>query len=1045
MGTPSVRVLGELAIDGLETRSLADRKARLVLQLLAFARGRRVSTAALVDALWGESPPARPADQVAVLVSRLRRALGRDSIDYSEPGYRLQYEWLDLDELASVTSEAERRRDAADVGGALAASRVALSLIRGPLPEPVSEADWVLADRAAAVRLIQRARHSAAAAMLDAGEWLDALDVAEADLGANRYDEDAARHVMRAHVLAGRPALALAVYADLRSTLVEDLGADPSSETSDLHEAILRGDVVASSAATAVPMSGVVGRQEQLGILDRLAERVSEGTMRIVVVAGEAGIGKTTLISAWARHRSAAGDIVLFGTCGALDRSAPLDVLLAAIAEHIRRAPDPVALLAEDAPLLAPLLGLAELTVTAGRRAPDPVLGPATLFAAITAVLERIAGDQGVVLVIDDAHLAGPPLAEWASFALRRSPRLLVVAASRVAEGAPFPSTDDIVLGPLGRQETAELVGEERASELYLRSGGHPLFLSELASSSALSDEAIPPSLVASVELRCDQLGSAAGVLRAAAVLGTHLDIDLLASVLGRPTLDVLADAELSESRQFLVDRGGRYAFRHELMREALAAGASPGRAALLHREAGRILAERPTSDPVRVAEHARLGGDLAQAARSLRLAAHRASERFDHATAEALLDQSLALHSDDGALLERARVRTRRGRYGDAQLDVEAADRGAEGYEVGAWAAYFDRRFDDAIQFAHDGEISAADAEIQARCLTVGGRTLHAKGDLVGAEQKLTAAVSQAVGPDRLTAAAWLGVLKSHRSETEDAINLLRPVAHPGAGVDLTSATLHALLFTGHAHALAGRPREAIAAFGHYDAEVVRRQVPRFSGRGVNMSGWVLRNIGAPRAAIDAHQEALDIAIGDGMVEMRIAALEDLAEERLRIDDPEGATALLDESSQWFDGDLVFGWRLGLKLALLRTRIALQTEEPQRAYERATELVSAADQMGVPRYSSVGRLLAHHARAGLGEPVDLAMVHRDLATVEATVLLEAWWLAGQTGVTLGDESLIRRAEVLASDLATASGDMYADGLRAEADRQLAAWRIKMR
>jgi DNA-binding SARP family transcriptional activator len=1041
-----VRVLGELAVDGLETRSLADRKARLVLQLLAFARGRRVSTAALVDALWGESPPARPADQVAVLISRLRRALGRDCIDYSEHGYGLQYGWLDLDELASVSAEAERRRADGDVNGALAASRVALALIRGPLPEPASEADWVLADRAAATRLIQRTRSVGAAAMLDAGEWLDALELAESDLEASHYDEDAVRHVMRAHVLAGRPALALAVYADLRATLADDLGADPSAETSDLHEAILRGDVVTKPPKAVMPMSGVVGRQEQLGILDGLADRAPGNGMRIVVVAGEAGIGKTTLVSAWARRRSAAGETVMFGTCGALDRSAPLDVLLAAIAEHLRRAPDPVALLADDAPLLSPLLGVAELPAKFAQRAPDPFLGPATLYAAITSVLERIGGDQGMVLVIDDAHLAGPALAEWASFALRRSPRLLVVAASRLGEGTPFPSTDDIVLGPLGRQDTAELVGEERASDLYLRSGGHPLLLSELANSSALSEGVIPPSLVASVELRCNQLGSAADVLRAAAVLGTHLDIDLLASVLGRPTLEVLSHAELAKTRQFLVERGGRYAFRHELMREALAAGASSGRAALLHREAGRILAERPASDPVRVAEHSRLGGDLVQAALSLRVAAQRASERFDHATAEALLDQSLALHAENDVLLERARVRTRRGRYREAQLDVEAADRGAEGYEVGAWAAYFDRRFDDAIQFAHDGEISAADAEVQARCLTVGGRTLHAKGDLDGAEQKLTAAISQSVGPDRLTAAAWLGVLKSHRSSTEEAINLLRPVAHPGAGVDLTSATLHALLFTGHAHALAGRPQEAIAAFGQYNEEVVRRQVPRFSGRGVNMSGWVLRNIGAPQAAIDAHQEALDIAaVGDGMVEMHIAALEDLAEERLRVEDPAGAMALVDEASQWFDGDLVFGWRLSLKLSLLRARIALQCGEPDRALERMTELVSAADQMGVPRYSSVGRLLAHQARAALGEPVDLAMVHRDLAAVEANVLLEAWWLAGQTGVALGDESLIRRAEVLADDLARASGETYADGLRAEADRQLVGWRVRMR
>ncbi|MBW8751681.1 MAG: winged helix-turn-helix domain-containing protein, partial [Propionibacteriales bacterium] len=181
MAALSVRVLGEFSIDGVDTRTLADRKARLVLRWLALVRGRPVSAAALAEALWGDAPPTRPADQVAVLASRLRRSLGRDAIVHGDDGYRLRYDWLDLDELAVVLAEAERRHGEGNATGAVAASRIALSLVRGQLPAPGSDAEWVVAEHAAVTRLVRRARQVAASAMLATGDWLDALELATAD------------------------------------------------------------------------------------------------------------------------------------------------------------------------------------------------------------------------------------------------------------------------------------------------------------------------------------------------------------------------------------------------------------------------------------------------------------------------------------------------------------------------------------------------------------------------------------------------------------------------------------------------------------------------------------------------------------------------------------------------------------------------------------------------------------------------------------------------------------------------------------------------
>ncbi len=151
-------------------------------------------------------------------------------------------------------------------------------------------------------------------------------------------------------------------------------------------------------------------------------------------------------------------------------------------------------------------------------------------------------------------------------------------------------------------------------------------------------------------------------------MLGPELDLDLLAAVLGRPLIELLNDAEQAVAKQFLVEQDGQLRFRHELVREALAASATAGGPpCCTGRSAGSWPAGRP-ADPMIVAEHARLGGDLELAAAALRDAAARAAERFDHAAAESLLDDALSLHPDPQTWLARARVRTRRGRY-DAAL----------------------------------------------------------------------------------------------------------------------------------------------------------------------------------------------------------------------------------------------------------------------------------------------------------------------------------------------------------------------------------------
>jgi DNA-binding SARP family transcriptional activator len=347
VGGLRVRVLGGLEVDGYAPQQVGSRKARTLVKVLALAQGRPVALDTLADAVWPGGAPGRPSDQLGVLVSRLRSALGAERLVRVEGGYSLAYDWLDLAELESRVAEARARLAAGATAAAGAVAGAAVALARGPLL-PEDEGPWVEPARALAERLVAEAQAVTAEAALAAGDAATAAAAAGRALDRDPFDEAALRLLMRAHAQAGRPASALDAYARVRATLADALGVSPSAETEALHLAILQGApaVTASSpaggwspastggpggppAAGTRPRPLLAGRDGELAWLTARLAEVRDGGAALVTVVGEPGIGKSALVTAWA---AALADVtVLTAGCDALGRDLPLQPVLDAV------------------------------------------------------------------------------------------------------------------------------------------------------------------------------------------------------------------------------------------------------------------------------------------------------------------------------------------------------------------------------------------------------------------------------------------------------------------------------------------------------------------------------------------------------------------------------------------------------------------------------------------------------------------------------------------------------------------------------------------
>jgi DNA-binding SARP family transcriptional activator len=1033
-----VRLLGPFEVEGADLSTLRSRKARTLLKVLALAGGRPVSVDRLVDCLWGDEPPMKAEREVAVNASRARSVVGSDNIERTDGGYRLRVAWSDLDALAELEDEAQRRLAVDDAVAARAAAGAGLALVRADFLCDEPDPSWAEVDRAAVEGRIAALRRVSARAALSLGALGLASSEAEQLLAADPFDEDALRVLMTAQAAAGRSGSAAWAYSQARARLRDELGVDPTPATEAVHLAILRGDalpgvpavidgpeVAATGSATDAPP----GRTDELHALDD-ARRAATEALTVVVLDGEPGAGKTTVLDAFARRARAAHAIVLRASCDTTDL--PLEPIGAALAALVRWVgpEEGAALLGAEAEVLAPLLGTDD---AASPRLPGPSATSealtAMLHGALTRVFARLAQGDGtsVVLLLDDAHLAGPSTVDWLRhIRRRREPPMLVVLAGRMAppgDGEAVVADRTVVVGPLGLDAATAIAGPDRAPALLERSGGNALFLAELA---AAPDDELPESIRAAALRRLAGAGpTVTATLQAAAVLGDAVDLDLLAGVLQRSPLDALDDVEVGLDRHLLVEREGRLVFRHALVRDALAAEVSVARRSLLHREAARILGDRPEADPLVVAQHARRAGDLDLAAHALARAATAAAARFDLAEAERLLTDALGLSSSAERLVQRGRVRLARADLDGAEADALAAvadGGGAPALELRAWVARFRHDMETAIRVGTEAAERSSDPTTKASSLLAVAFAHRGLGELDAAEADLQAAIA-IEGSEALGARGWLGVLRVHQGRPREALDLLEPVV--GAEVQVIHGfwVEHTLQMTAHAYAMTGRVVDALALLDRLERELVRRgSSARYAGGVENYRGWILRNLADPSGREQAVR-SMEVA-SPTMPELRAQSMLDLADDLLRSGEVDGATARLDDADEamrvrWFQNR----WRCEARHALLRAQLALATGHPDAAEAHAAEVVEGAEGRGDVRYAVLGRLALARARAGVGGPVDRDAVAADLARLPEVAALEAWWTTALVARDLRVDEWSTLAEERAASLGRGAGD----------------------
>jgi DNA-binding CsgD family transcriptional regulator len=417
----------------------------------------------------------------------------------------------------------------------------------------------------------------------------------------------------------------------------------------------------------------MVGRDGELGRLLTLLDDAEAGRSVVALVSGDAGVGKTRLISEVTRLAAGRGFTVLSGQCAELGDSVPYLPL----ADALRGAAQSTGV--RDALSSRPALSL---LLPEGREGPiadsdGSGLARQQMFGGVLGLLAELAAAAPVVLVLEDLHWADASTRDLVTFLSRmlHRERVALIGSYRtddlhrrhplrpvVAELLRLPSVIAVDLAPLDPSDLAEHLTATApiridASELNVivtRAEGNAYYAEELLAASVSGNRAeqsiLPAGLAALLLSRVEQLSDTTQrVLRAAAVAGRRADDELVRAASGLEAAEYEAAVREAVTHQLLVPAGADgYVFRHALLREAVYADLLPGERTRLHATMCSLLSDEQRLEmpgtAAELAQHCLASHDIPGAFAASVRAGKEAERLGAPAEAHRHYDQALAL-----------------------------------------------------------------------------------------------------------------------------------------------------------------------------------------------------------------------------------------------------------------------------------------------------------------------------------------------------------------------------------------------------------------
>lgn len=643
-----LRVLGPTALERAGSPvAIGGPRQRAVLARLAHAEGRLVTVERLVEDLWGADAPASILTTLQGYVSRLRGALDQpERLRRDGPGYVLDLDAPEMD-TRSFEDHLGRARQvvATDPLAAIDHLDRGLALWRGPAFADLvdfDEMEWVVSAAARLDELRLGANELRFDVMLDLGRHAQMVPELEAAVQQHPLRERLTAQLALAMYRNGRQADALRAVDRTRRVLLDELGLDLSPDLVKLETAILgHEDWLSAPTATAAPRpvatarpvavieqqapspSGspvalppvvarqlerpFVGRDDEIDVLQTAWENALAGRRRVVVLEGEAGVGKTRLAAHFAARAHAEGAIIMWGRATA-EAIVPYEALVEGLRTVLRSVSDDARQRVLDGRrglgVLVPVVGDHDGLVDDD--APEVGTDRYVLFETVAELMEAESAVHPVVFVLDDLQYVDSVTFRLLQHLLHhdRSARLMIVGTLRTMPPVDNPhlgtfmadlrrgdTLHNMSLGGLGESEIAELldlsgsdIPASRAAAVHQATRGNAFYVSELAEHGDATT--MPASVRDVLNVRLGRLPTAGyRVVTFAAVAGTSATMPVLAQASGLDPEEFLDGVDAALEAGVLTEDHdtGVFAFRHGLVEQVVLDRISQSRRATMH------------------------------------------------------------------------------------------------------------------------------------------------------------------------------------------------------------------------------------------------------------------------------------------------------------------------------------------------------------------------------------------------------------------------------------------------------------------------------